>query len=558
MRKINRHGFANTLNLLVISVFSLVLFSQNVFGSDNQIMWTEEYTADELPQDSSPQWGVFPDYHDCYHGNIHSESVSDGFLTIERLNGYMMFFRREVLYEPFTLEFAMKVDYNNIPWGADRGAYLRFGTLHVSAIVHILPDHIYMSTHPSSVNHLMDTTDKIHLYRITLDEGWTLSLYVDNIFVGSIINVHNDTPGNATAPWGSLMNSFGFGEGGTWCRETLNTSQSQWDFVRWYNGAAYEPLTNNSPTVNAGENLTITSEELFNTVIQGTASDNDSNDQLECRWSEGENVLLDWSPAGLNGECELDLSTISMGIGSHTLTLDVTDGMAITPDHMILTIENSAPHVAPTGGGVFEIWTNVALGGQLSDFDGDGLYYEWLRGTDLLFSGYLYSVSGGDPIQLPVHTISNLPLGSHTLTLSVYDGVNQRVQKDITVAVIDTGDPILSPVPNNTILWPPNHQMVDIQITANAADNSGGIVTLSAIVSSNEPEEGTGDGDMSPDWTEPIIDHESGIITLQLRAERSGSGDNRVYFITISATDESDNSSSTTLEIIVPHNKLKK
>lgn len=59
-------------------------------------------------------------------------------------------------------------------------------------------------------------------------------------------------------------------------------------------------------------------------------------------------------------------------------------------------------------------------------------------------------------------------------------------------------------------------------------------------------------------WTEPMIDQENGIITFQLRSERSGNGNGRVYTITITAADTSNNTTTANIEITVPHDKKKK
>jgi len=69
--------------------------------------------------------------------------------------------------------------------------------------------------------------------------------------------------------------------------------------------------------------------------------------------------------------------------------------------------------------------------------------------------------------------------------------------------------------------------MENITILANAKDNSGGPVSLSASVTINEPQQGLGDGDTPNDWTQPVINQATGTISLQLRAERSGSGNGR-------------------------------
>jgi hypothetical protein len=100
--------------------------------------------------------------------------------------------------------------------------------------------------------------------------------------------------------------------------------------------------------------------------------------------------------------------------------------------------------------------------------------------------------------------------------------------------------------------------MVDLIIAAFAEDNRGGPVSLSVDVTSDEPEEGLGDGDLAPDWSIISIDDESGIVYLQLRAERSGRGEGRLYTITITCTDESGNSSAASLDVVVPHDKREK
>ena len=220
-------------------------------------------------------------------------------------------------------------------------------------------------------------------------------------------------------------------------------------------------------------------------------------------------------------------------------------------------IPNQPPNSAPTGSGVYDINTPIILGGQVSDFDGDLVTYEWLEGNQILLSGQIGTTYGGSSVNLPEQTIT-LGLGNHIVTLHVNDGVNPPVSGDVTIQVIDTTAPTLAPVPNKTILWPPNHKMVDITIQANASDDSGESVMLSAVVTSNEPQDGLGDGNTSPDWTEPVIDQVNGIITLQLRSERSGNGNGRIYTITITGTDSSGNSSQANVEIIVPHDKGKK
>ncbi len=313
-------------------------------------------------------------------------------------------------------------------------------------------------------------------------------------------------------------------------------------------------IANTPPFANAGENLTITSDQIAATTIQGVAADFDG-DALSCLWTVDGTPQTAWSPAGTSGECPLNLSSYSLGLGAHTLILEAYDGLATSSNIMILTINNSAPHAAPGGSGVYEINTPIILPGDVSDFDGDMLNYQWTDGTNVLCSGNIQSVAGGTSVLLPDCVVSNLSLGMHTISLQVSDGFNLPDTKSVTVQIIDNIAPKLKPKANLYILWPPNHRMVDIAIAANATDNSGCPVTLSAIVKSNEPEYGLNRGDQGPDWTQPVIDQNTGMIYFQLRAERSGRGKGRIYTITITATDCSGNISTAKVKIRVPHDK---
>jgi hypothetical protein len=149
-------------------------------------------------------------------------------------------------------------------------------------------------------------------------------------------------------------------------------------------------------------------------------------------------------------------------------------------------------------------------------------------------------------------------IGTYVLQLMVFDGIEAGFDNVAVTVFVDNIAPTLDPVANKTILWPPNHKMVDIILWGNVADNNSIPVTLSAVVSSNEPQNGLGDGDTGPDWTEPVIDQMNGIITLKLRAERSGRGNDRIYTIMVTGTDICGNSSQSNVEIIVPHDKRKR
>jgi len=99
------------------------------------------------------------------------------------------------------------------------------------------------------------------------------------------------------------------------------------------------------------------------------------------------------------------------------------------------------------------------------------------------------------------------------------------------------------------VLWPPNHHMVDVTITYDAAGCTGAAIECSLSVSSNEPVNDVGDGNTSPDWE--VVD----ATQVRLRAERSGPGTGRIYTITITCTDALGQTTTQAVEVTVPHDQ---
>jgi hypothetical protein len=100
------------------------------------------------------------------------------------------------------------------------------------------------------------------------------------------------------------------------------------------------PQPNQPPETDAGTDLTVFTKDIDNTIINGTATDPDEDDILQYHWLV-DGAATDPDYVGAGGEAPLNLGTVDpayLGIGTHTLTLEVTDGTDIVSDDMVLTI----------------------------------------------------------------------------------------------------------------------------------------------------------------------------------------------------------------------------
>jgi hypothetical protein len=152
----------------------------------------------------------------------------------------------------------------------------------------------------------------------------------------------------------------------------------------------------------------------------------------------------------------------------------------------------------------------------------------------------------GDPITLSVTPPGPLGPGTHPMVLTVTDGQTSR-SCAATLTVEDTTAPDIGTLAtDHPVLGPPNHSMVDVALSYVATDNCG-VPSCLVGVSSNEPVNGTGDGDTAPDWEVLDAHH------VQLRAERAGNGNGRLYSVAVTCSDQAANQSAQTVTVAVPH-----
>ncbi|HKW87592.1 MAG TPA: PKD domain-containing protein [Candidatus Acidoferrales bacterium] len=188
--------------------------------------------------------------------------------------------------------------------------------------------------------------------------------------------------------------------------------------------------------------------------------------------------------------------------------------------------------------------TTVTLdGSKSSDPDGDTLSFVWTNGANIVVG------------TAPQVTLTLTP-GTYTFTLTVTDAGGLRSSAATHVTIGNSSAPTLGLTLSPRILWPPNHELVDVTATVNANDSCDASPAVSLVsITSSEPDQGLGDGDQ-PNDIQAIgggpLSFGTDVHAFLLRAERSGMGPGRIYTVTYKVVDTAGNATQTSAQVLVP------
>ena len=273
------------------------------------------------------------------------------------------------------------------------------------------------------------------------------------------------------------------------------------------------------PVASAGDDVTVECTAPLTPVpLDCAASSDPMGGELACTWVGPFGTVTGPNPV------------VNLATGMHSVGLTVVNDVGLSDgDELLATVRDTTP---PT----LELPTSLAV--------------EATSGAGAVVD---YSVTAVDSCGAASATCTPpagaaFALGLTPVVCLAVDQAGNSTTGQFSVTVLDTTPPVISALlPSPVALWPPNHGMRPVTIAASVADEVDESATCNiTAVASNEPVEGLGDGDTSPDWA---ID---GPLVVHLRAERSGRGNGRVYTISVRCTDDAGNSSLGTTTVTVP------
>jgi hypothetical protein len=176
--------------------------------------------------------------------------------------------------------------------------------------------------------------------------------------------------------------------------------------------------------------------------------------------------------------------------------------------------------------------------------------------THPTIAAFLSAASASDDVD-PAPIITDdapavFPLGVTPVVFRAMDASGNQSECTATVTVLDTTPPGIAVVMNKTVLWPPNHKFVTVCAEVTVSDNGSVAPTFTLVsITSNEPPLGLGEGNIAQDIRGAEIGTPD--LCFDLRAERAGNGNGRIYEIVYAVSDGSGDPVYATAYVRVPH-----
>lgn len=317
-------------------------------------------------------------------------------------------------------------------------------------------------------------------------------------------------------------------------------------------GAASVDVTGDNETVTA--NMTIETNQTTNPGNQVVCEGQTANFSTTASgpgtitfvWKKGATVL---NNGDLGGRV-----TITNGTNSSTLSISGT----VLSDADTYTVEASGECNTAS--------QSATLTVNATTHTTDPMDQTVCQGTDANFStvasgtgpfSYAWTLDGnpvgGNSPNVTIPT-GSLSVGSHSVTVTTTGTCGSDVQN--ATLTVTNGTPTINLSTTSVTMWPPNHQyqtfnVSDFVSSANAGCGGGDITGSVVIqkVTSDEPEDSASGGDGN---TLNDIVIAANCKSVQLRRERDGNLNGRVYTITFKVTDSFGNSSTATVKVNVP------
>jgi len=302
-------------------------------------------------------------------------------------------------------------------------------------------------------------------------------------------------------------------------------------------GSADVTVDNQSLTANISIGGTQTTDPADQTVCQGASPSFSTTASGAGPFSYA--WTLDGSAYNGNNS-SINVPTGSLSFGTHTVEVTVTGACGTAVQNATLTVQ------APTG-------------------TSDPADQSVCQGTDAHFSTtasgtgpfhYVWTLDGspfnGDSSSITVPTGSLSP-GSHTVAVTTTGACGDATQSaTLTVG----GTPVITLSSTSATMWPPNHQYQTFNVTSfvsSASSSCDATVDITDVViqkvSSDELEENP-DGADGNTVNDIVIAPDCK--SVQLRRERDGDLNGRVYTITFKVSDSFGNSTTVTVTVSVP------